>query len=220
MPWYKPSCNEAFWYILCHSAVSAYLPSQSLRNLLTCLVAMSSAENVGKGKPYFLLPCGLWIIIWWTKFPCIDILKCRLCICFLRFLNLKIQEGEAHNIICPASDCHQLVPVEVIESVVSREMDKRYLQFDIKVMMSNFYFFLKKLLVCRFINIDKCKDVAGLKIIKMNKSESIFVFVYTYSLWDYCNSNQHVFTNLFYDHFRFYSILCVYLFFKNNKGVV
>lgn len=54
-------------------------------------------------------------------------------VCFLRFLNLKIQEGEAHNIFCPAFDCYQLVPVEVIESVVSREMDRRYLQFDIKV---------------------------------------------------------------------------------------
>lgn len=56
-----------------------------------------------------------------------------MCLCFLRFLNLKIQEGEAHNIFCPAYDCFQLVPVEVIESVVSREMDRRYLQFDIKV---------------------------------------------------------------------------------------
>ncbi|KTG45692.1 hypothetical protein cypCar_00000673 [Cyprinus carpio] len=52
--------------------------------------------------------------------------------CWEGFLNLKIQEGEAHNIFCPAYDCFQLVPVEVIESVVSREMDKRYLQFDIK----------------------------------------------------------------------------------------
>lgn len=56
-----------------------------------------------------------------------------MCVCLLRFLNLKIQEGEAHNIFCPAFDCYQLVPVEVIESIVSREMDKRYLQFDIKV---------------------------------------------------------------------------------------
>lgn len=46
---------------------------------------------------------------------------------------MKIQEGEAHNIFCPAYDCFQLVPVEIIESVVSKEMDKRYLQFDIKV---------------------------------------------------------------------------------------
>lgn len=52
---------------------------------------------------------------------------------FFRFLNIKIQEGDAHNIFCPAYECYQLVPVHVIESVVSREMDQRYLQFDIKV---------------------------------------------------------------------------------------
>ncbi|TDH12123.1 hypothetical protein EPR50_G00067570 [Perca flavescens] len=57
--------------------------------------------------------------------------------CWEGFLNLKIQEGEAHNIFCPAFDCYQLVPVEVIESVVSREMDKRYLQFDIKAFVEN-----------------------------------------------------------------------------------
>ncbi|XP_037640320.1 ankyrin repeat and IBR domain-containing protein 1-like [Sebastes umbrosus] len=57
--------------------------------------------------------------------------------CWEGFLNLKIQEGEAHNIFCPAFDCYQLVPVEVIESVVSREMDKRYLLFDIKAFVEN-----------------------------------------------------------------------------------
>ncbi|KAM3872785.1 ankyrin repeat and IBR domain-containing protein 1-like isoform 2-T2 [Diretmus argenteus] len=57
--------------------------------------------------------------------------------CWEGFLNLKIQEGEAHNIFCPAFDCFQLVPVEVIESVVSREMDRRYLQFDIKAFVDN-----------------------------------------------------------------------------------
>ncbi|XP_028841127.1 ankyrin repeat and IBR domain-containing protein 1 [Denticeps clupeoides] len=57
--------------------------------------------------------------------------------CWEGFLNMKIQEGEAHNIFCPAYDCFQLVPVEVIESVVSREMDKRYLQFDIKAFVEN-----------------------------------------------------------------------------------
>lgn len=54
---------------------------------------------------------------------------------FLRFLNVKIQEGDAHNIFCPAYECYQLVPVHVIESLVSREMDQRYLQFDIKVQL-------------------------------------------------------------------------------------
>ncbi|KAL0963333.1 hypothetical protein UPYG_G00304850 [Umbra pygmaea] len=57
--------------------------------------------------------------------------------CWEGFLNVKIQEGDAHNIFCPATDCFQLVPVEVIESVVSREMDKRYLQFDIKAFVEN-----------------------------------------------------------------------------------
>ncbi|XP_050795461.1 ankyrin repeat and IBR domain-containing protein 1 isoform X2 [Gopherus flavomarginatus] len=57
--------------------------------------------------------------------------------CWEAFLNLKIQEGEAHNIFCPAYDCFQLVPVEIIESVVSREMDKRYLLFDIKAFVEN-----------------------------------------------------------------------------------
>lgn len=50
---------------------------------------------------------------------------------------MKIQEGEAHNIFCPAYECFQLVPVDVIESVVSKEMDKRYLQFDIKAFVEN-----------------------------------------------------------------------------------
>ncbi|XP_048410192.1 ankyrin repeat and IBR domain-containing protein 1 isoform X2 [Stegostoma tigrinum] len=57
--------------------------------------------------------------------------------CWEGFLNIKIQEGEAHNIICPAFDCFQLVPVDIIENLVSREMDKRYLQFDIKAFVEN-----------------------------------------------------------------------------------
>lgn len=46
---------------------------------------------------------------------------------------MKIQEGDAHNITCPAFGCEKLVPVEIIENVVSRDMARRYLQFDIKV---------------------------------------------------------------------------------------
>ncbi|KAL4616916.1 ankyrin repeat and IBR domain-containing protein 1-like isoform X2 [Arapaima gigas] len=57
--------------------------------------------------------------------------------CWEGFLNVKIQEGDAHNIFCPAYECFQLVPVEVIESIVSREMDRRYLQFDIKAFVEN-----------------------------------------------------------------------------------
>uniref|UniRef100_A0A8C5C102 RBR-type E3 ubiquitin transferase n=1 Tax=Gadus morhua TaxID=8049 RepID=A0A8C5C102_GADMO len=56
--------------------------------------------------------------------------------CWEEFLNIKIQEGD-HNILCPAFGCYQLVPVQVIESIVSREMDQRYLQFDIKAFVEN-----------------------------------------------------------------------------------
>jgi len=52
---------------------------------------------------------------------------------FFSYLNIKIKDGDAHNIICPAIDCNILVPVEFIESKVSTNMAKRYLQFDIKV---------------------------------------------------------------------------------------
>lgn len=119
------------YLFLSYSVVSACLPSLCLRNLLTCPVATSSAEHVGKGMLHVGLDCGFtndvplcFLFSWWL---------CAMHLCVLRFLNLKIQEGEAHNIFCPAFDCYQLVPVEVIESVVSREMDRRYLQFDIKV---------------------------------------------------------------------------------------
>ncbi|CAC5423953.1 ANKIB1 [Mytilus coruscus] len=57
--------------------------------------------------------------------------------CWQIYLDLKIQEGEAHNITCPAYDCMKLVSVEVIESVVSRAMARRYLQFDIKAFVES-----------------------------------------------------------------------------------
>lgn len=31
--------------------------------------------------------------------------------CLLSYLNVKIKEGKAHNIQCPAFDCSALVPV-------------------------------------------------------------------------------------------------------------
>ncbi|CAB3364276.1 Hypothetical predicted protein [Cloeon dipterum] len=52
--------------------------------------------------------------------------------CWNRYLSMKIQEGDAHHIFCPAFNCHILVPVDIIEHVVSAEMARRYLQFDIK----------------------------------------------------------------------------------------
>ncbi|KAK3082836.1 hypothetical protein FSP39_006705 [Pinctada imbricata] len=57
--------------------------------------------------------------------------------CWTEYLNLKIQEGDAHHITCPAYQCDILVPVEMIERVVSRDMARRYLQFDIKAFVDS-----------------------------------------------------------------------------------
>lgn len=58
--------------------------------------------------------------------------------CWQSYLTTKIQDGDAHHILCPAYQCHILVPVEFIEKLVSPEMARRYLQFDIKVITSYF----------------------------------------------------------------------------------
>lgn len=57
--------------------------------------------------------------------------------CWEKYLNLKIQEGDAHHITCPAYGCSMLVPVDVIEGIVSRDMALRYLQFDIKAFVDS-----------------------------------------------------------------------------------
>lgn len=57
--------------------------------------------------------------------------------CWKEYLNLKIQEGDAHNITCPAYQCDKLAPVDLIEGIVSRDMARRYLQFDIKAFVDS-----------------------------------------------------------------------------------
>lgn len=57
--------------------------------------------------------------------------------CWEQYLNLKIQEGDAHHITCPGYNCGRLVPLDVIENVVSKPMARRYLQFDIKAFVDS-----------------------------------------------------------------------------------
>ncbi|XP_048517886.1 ankyrin repeat and IBR domain-containing protein 1 isoform X5 [Dendroctonus ponderosae] len=57
--------------------------------------------------------------------------------CWQSYLTTKIQDGDAHHILCPAFECHILVPVEFIEKLVSPEMARRYLQFDIKAFVES-----------------------------------------------------------------------------------
>ncbi|XP_075209752.1 uncharacterized protein LOC142317242 [Lycorma delicatula] len=57
--------------------------------------------------------------------------------CWEHYLTVKIQEGDAHHILCPAHHCHILVPPELIEKLVSPEVARRYLQFDIKAFVES-----------------------------------------------------------------------------------
>ncbi|KAJ8942883.1 hypothetical protein NQ314_009900 [Rhamnusium bicolor] len=51
--------------------------------------------------------------------------------------TIEIMDGDAHNILCPAYQCHILVPVELIERLVTPDMARRYLQFDIKAFVES-----------------------------------------------------------------------------------
>lgn len=63
--------------------------------------------------------------------------------CWETYLSNKIIEGMQHNILCPAFDCHILVPIDVIERLVSPDLARRYLHFDIKVSQKfTKYFFI------------------------------------------------------------------------------
>lgn len=53
--------------------------------------------------------------------------------CWESYLSSKILEGMHHDILCPAYECSILVPLDVIERLVSPDLTRRYLHFDIKV---------------------------------------------------------------------------------------
>ncbi|KAJ8019672.1 Ankyrin repeat and IBR domain-containing protein 1 [Holothuria leucospilota] len=57
--------------------------------------------------------------------------------CWERYLTGKIQEGNTTGILCPAFECFKLVPIEVIESLVSSDMTSRYQHFDIKAFVDS-----------------------------------------------------------------------------------
>ncbi|XP_055938301.1 ankyrin repeat and IBR domain-containing protein 1-like [Argiope bruennichi] len=69
-----------------------------------------------------------------VQVPCAH-LFCREC--WKVYLTAKIVDGESHNILCPAFNCSYVVPADVIENLVSADMVKRYLQFDIKAFVES-----------------------------------------------------------------------------------
>lgn len=57
--------------------------------------------------------------------------------CWQGHLNAKIHEGDAHNIKCPAYGCSMVVPVTFIEKVVSTDVARKYLQYDIQAFVES-----------------------------------------------------------------------------------
>ena len=54
---------------------------------------------------------------------------CKLC--WSKYLRLKIKRGNM-KIDCPKDSCHHLVPIDIIQKLVSYEVGKKYLYFDLK----------------------------------------------------------------------------------------
>ncbi|XP_046859587.1 ankyrin repeat and IBR domain-containing protein 1-like [Xenia sp. Carnegie-2017] len=62
----------------------------------------------------------------------------RFCInCWKSYLGQKITDGDISNIKCPATDCVCLVPVEVIESVVPKDVANKFGRFNIKAFVDS-----------------------------------------------------------------------------------
>ena len=80
------------------------------------LVDMNSVVPAGKGKQLYILNNYV-IVLLIVKCPLLVLTACRclLCDCYCllsdSYLNVKIKEGKAHSIQCPAFDCSSLVPV-------------------------------------------------------------------------------------------------------------
>ncbi len=57
--------------------------------------------------------------------------------CFEQYFTMKIEEGNVIDIVCPQVDCFAIIPPETVESLVSKETAKKYLQFDIKAFVDS-----------------------------------------------------------------------------------
>jgi len=57
--------------------------------------------------------------------------------CTYSYVVMKLEEGEYHGINCPAFGCSKMVPLQLIEMVLSPCMARKFLKFDIKVHISD-----------------------------------------------------------------------------------
>ncbi|CAH0386783.1 unnamed protein product [Bemisia tabaci] len=57
--------------------------------------------------------------------------------CWSQYLTSKIQDGNAHSILCPAFNCHILIAPDFIDKILPAELTKKYLHFDIKAFVES-----------------------------------------------------------------------------------
>lgn len=57
--------------------------------------------------------------------------------CWREYLTRKIDDGSVTQIFCPANECFTIIEHEIVESLVSREMARKYLHFDIKAFVDS-----------------------------------------------------------------------------------
>ncbi|XP_063695065.1 ankyrin repeat and IBR domain-containing protein 1-like isoform X8 [Bolinopsis microptera] len=63
------------------------------------------------------------------------IISCRhvICVqCWSDYLTMKITENPSNSLECPGHDCSILVPTELVEAIVSKDVAQRYLEFGIQ----------------------------------------------------------------------------------------
>ena len=51
--------------------------------------------------------------------------------CCRSYLELKISEGRVAQLLCPGADCDQRVPQDIVSSLISKEVNAKYLKFGI-----------------------------------------------------------------------------------------
>ena len=57
--------------------------------------------------------------------------------CCEQYLTIKIEEGNVIDIVCPQVDCFAIIPPETVAGLVSPEVAKKYLQFDLKAFVDS-----------------------------------------------------------------------------------
>ncbi|CAG9860493.1 unnamed protein product [Phyllotreta striolata] len=109
----------------------------SLLKTGSSIESSTSTESYSMDEMDFLCEICMFTISNWDQ-PVKTSCKHMFCkSCWKSYLTTKIQDGDAHHILCPAFECDFLVPVELIEKIVTPEMARRYLQFDIKAFVES-----------------------------------------------------------------------------------